>query len=221
VLLKALDRVWDPNFNTTLRDLWDRRQGYVEGFRAGTDYLPFQTIAGTSSIDVKFSGPRYPCHSSYNNFDFVERIMDPDFQYHGLMAQVAGLLVLELADRWIMPFDMVAYGNALQLWARELDSWIKNHGATQQGNPSLDIQTLNDAINEVKAAASDFEKWEMTWDTVVLSSGNWESNEMGAKRHEYNDMMARFDTNLLDLTPGGGVRFPCLTTLSFCPMDLR
>jgi Peptidase family M28/PA domain len=49
-LLRVLDRTSDPATNRTLRDLWDARNTGLEGLGAGSDYVAFQDIAGTSWI---------------------------------------------------------------------------------------------------------------------------------------------------------------------------
>ena len=58
-LLRVLDRTSDPVRNQTLRSIWDEENSKIEGLGAGSDYVAFQDIAGTSSIDLGFGGPRY------------------------------------------------------------------------------------------------------------------------------------------------------------------
>lgn len=57
----------------------------------------------------------------------------------------------------------------------------------------------------VQRYANEFEKWELDWDRVVLSSGGWEANDVGSLRLDYNNKMALFETFLLDLDMGGGI----------------
>ena len=69
-LLRVLDRVADPNTNNSLKTLWEDNKSRLEGLGAGSDYVAFQDMAGTSSIDFGFEGPTngYPAHSCYENF---------------------------------------------------------------------------------------------------------------------------------------------------------
>lgn len=201
-LLHALNRIADPNLNATLKELWDERGGKLEGLGAGSDYVAFQDIAGTSSIDLEFRGERYPYHSSYDDFDLVENVIDPDFTYHGLMAQVVGLLILDLADRAILPMDMIAYGTALGLWVDDLEKWAKKH--TEHGI-NLDFKELKHAVAAVQTNATEFGKWEDKWDQAIMQSAGWEGNDLGANRLRYNNIMGNFDAALLDLEMGGGV----------------
>ena len=189
----------DPNANATLRDLWDQRNGELEGLGAGSDYVAFQDIAGTSSLDLHFDGLPYPYHSSYDNFGWMERVGDPGFVYHTLLAQVLGLLIIELADRPVMPFDMTAYAYCLQKWIAELTSWAASR------NAPLDLGVLKSAADALAEAVVEFEKWEVTWENKVLASSGWEPLGLGRQREEYNTRMGRFESDLLDLEMGGGV----------------
>jgi N-acetylated-alpha-linked acidic dipeptidase len=201
-LLHALGRIQDPKLNQTLRELWEDSGQDLEGLGAGSDYVAFQDIAGTSSIDLEFRGD-FPYHSSYDNFDLVESVIDPDFTYHGLMAQVVGLMILDLADKSIMPFDLPAYGDKLKTWVDDLEKWAKSQ--TKDHDVSLDFKVLKDAALQVKNNADTFAQWEQKWDHLVMQSGGWEGNDVGQARLDYNEKMAAFETALLDLERGGGV----------------
>lgn len=204
-LLRALDRVTDPNTNATLREMWKPPKGRMDGLGAGSDYVAFQDIAGTSSLDLEFTGEKVPYHSSYDNFDLVENVIDPGFVYHTLMGQVVGLLLLDLSDRAIVPFDMVAYAEALKDWVRDLGKWIGDKGANKDEASRLSMKELEDAVALIKSNAEEFQRWELEWDHLVITSGGWEANDLGASRLVYNDKMALFETALLDLELGGGV----------------
>ncbi|TAQ87017.1 hypothetical protein B7494_g4647 [Chlorociboria aeruginascens] len=203
-LLRVLDRTSDPIQNVTLRDLWDRRQGKLDGLGAGSDYVAFQDMAGTSSIDFGFSGPPYPYHSAYDSFEWMKDIGDPGFQYHKILAQVWVLLILEFSDRMVMPFDMSAYSAALTMWAIDLEIWAESKGANQDGNTPWSTEPLREAVLQFASDSREFERWELDWDAAVLGGG-FESNSMAAHRKSRNTMMANFETHLLDLEQGGGI----------------
>jgi hypothetical protein len=203
-LLRVLDRVSDPLQNGTLRELWDRREAQLDGLGAGSDYVAFQDIAGTSSLDFGFEGP-YPYHSSFDNFEYMDKVGDPEFHYHGLLAQVWALLVLEFSDRLILPFDMSAYSAAVTQWTIDLELWSENKGANQEGKPKWSIEPLREAVTQLAGDAKLFEKFELEWDTIVLGGNGFESGIMAAHRKSHNTRMANFETHLLDLEEGGGV----------------
>ncbi|AEO66500.1 63dc960e-caa0-4dae-a5ea-cc7f3f70a6a6 [Thermothielavioides terrestris] len=202
LLLQVLNRVSDPNFNTTLRDLWDQRGADLDGLGAGSDYVAFQDIVGTSSLDLHFDGDGYPAHSSYENAEWMETVGDPGFVYHTLLSQVLGLLILELADRPIMPFDMTAYADSLSRWVTDLETWTKSHSdrlsGNGQDNKPLSLSALREAADEVAKSVREFAKWELRWENSVLSAGGWEPAGLGRQRCEYNARMALFESDLLD-----------------------
>ncbi|KAI0009978.1 Zn-dependent exopeptidase [Xylariaceae sp. FL0662B] len=205
ILAKVLDRVNDPNFNTTLRALWDERHAELEGLGAGSDYVAFQDMAGTSSIDIRFDGQMHPYHSSYDNFDWMERVGDPNFVYHNLLAQVLALLSLELADRPILPFDMGNYALALGRYLGDLWQWGEQKGVNTEDKKRYNLDPIKDAIKEAESAIAEFEQWEHNWEKSVMSSSGWEPAGLGQRRCDYNTRMADFETGLLDLEFGGGI----------------
>ncbi|KOS21739.1 Glutamate carboxypeptidase 2 [Escovopsis weberi] len=211
-LLHAIDRVVHPHENLTLRELWDRDGGRLGGLGAGSDYVAFQDIAGTSSIDLEFADSIFPYHSSYDDFNLVDTVIDPGFVLHAAMAQVVGLMLLDLADRPILPFDMLNYGRYLEKWTDELEQWTKEQaaGAASKGKgESFDLTApfseLKDAARTVTTKAIDFQKWELDWNRVILMNGGWEPTDLEKSRMDYNNKMALFETQLLDLELGGGI----------------
>ncbi len=209
LFLSVLNRVGDPNYNTSLRDRWDSRGAQLEGLGAGSDYVAFQDIVGTSSLDLFFgSDEKFPYHSSYENFDWMDRVGDPNFTYHTLLGQVVGLILLELSERPIMPFDMAAYADALPRWVDELRTWTEDKGINQDGNAPFDLTVLRDAADEVAKSVREFDKWELSWESSVVAAAGWEPTGLGRKRAEYNTRMASFETDLLDSAGVSGFSLP-------------
>ncbi|KAF4630365.1 hypothetical protein G7Y89_g7783 [Cudoniella acicularis] len=203
-LLRVLKRTTDPHLNVTLHELWDKRGGQLDGLGAGSDYVAFQDMAGTSSLDFGFEGD-FPYHSARDNLEWMSTICDPGFQYHKVMAQIWALLILEYADRLVLPFDISAYSASLTAWSMGLDNWASNMGANQDGNPKWSTEPLREAVLEFANNARKFEEWEEEWDKVVLGAGGFESAILAAHRKSHNTRMANFETHLLDLEEGGGV----------------
>ncbi|AEO60972.1 hypothetical protein MYCTH_97974 [Thermothelomyces thermophilus ATCC 42464] len=197
LLLQVLNRVGDPHYNATLRERWDERKGKIEGLGVDSDYVAFQDIVGTSSLDLHFDGDRFPHHSSYENFEWMDNVGDPGFIYHTLLGQVLGLLILELADRPVMPFDMPAYADNLLRWVNGLKSWAeKQPGAADK---QISFWALELAAKDVAKSVGEFVKWESSWETRVLSASGWEPSNLGRERCDYNARMAQFESDLLDL----------------------
>jgi N-acetylated-alpha-linked acidic dipeptidase len=206
LLLQVLKRVYDPLTNETIRHAWDLRRAELEALGAGSDYVAFQDLAGISSLDLFFSGDAYPLHTGYDTFDWMERTGDPNFTYHTILGQIVGLLIIELCDRPILPFDLSAYGQTIKGITNDLVSWATGKGALKDGHAKVNLNALTAAADTVDRAVVNFEKWESKWQTDVLAGSGWEPMSLGNQRVDYNSRMARFESNLLDLEVGGGVR---------------
>ena len=199
-LLQVLERVPDPAGNRSLRTVFADKGSKIGGLDAGSDYAAFQDMAGTSSLDMTFHGEGYPSHSCYDNFDWMENFGDPGFEYHKAMAQIWALLILDLSDRELLPFDFQVYANSVAGYVRELEMYIAGKGRV------LDMSSLNEAVEVFIENAREFNEWDQAWSNLVFGAGQgFESNTMAIKRISHNTRMANFETNLLDLE-GGGVR---------------
>ena len=205
-LLQVLNRVSDVILNKTIRQTWDDGQRNLEGLGAGSDYVAFQDIAGISSIDMFFKGQRYPYHSCYDNFEWMERFGDKAWTYHKAIGEIWALLVLELADRPLLPYDMEGYASAVSGYVDDLDAYARQHAHKRHvDNPKLDLTPLRLAAQTFKDQALVFHEWDRTWSKLVYGSGGFESNTMAIKRMSHNSRMANFETHLLDLEEGGGL----------------
>lgn len=202
-VLQVLGRLSDPYANATLKDLWDQRGSKIAPLGAGSDYVAFQDIAGTSSIDFGFEGEPYPYHSCYETYDWMVNFVDPDFLYHKTLAQFWGLLLLDLSENAMLPFDLEVYGDSIGKWVKDLDEFAKSKKA------EIDMQPMFVAATEMKANAVQFQTWNKIWHDTVWGMGGYESNIMAVQRVNHNSRMAAFDTNLLDLGEGGGVSWLC------------
>lgn len=217
VLLRVLDRVTDPTKNQTLRSIWDEQNSKLKGLGAGSDYVAFQDMAGTSSLDFGFEGPPYPYHSCYDNFEWMKKFGDPGFQYHTLMAQVWALLILEMADTPVVPFDMERYASAVKGYVVDLEIYAKSRSAQQESK--LDLTPLHEAADAFIKNAAVFHAWEQMWAEGLSGGISFESSVMAIKRMSHNTRMANFETHLLDLDVGGGVSTSSLPSLLPSPLN--
>jgi len=212
-LLRTLDRVWDPKRNATLRKLWAEAGRGVEGLGAGSDYVAFQDIVGVSSIDMGFHGEPFPYHSCYDNFKLVDGVIDPDFAYHKLMAQVWALLIVDLSDSANLPFDMEVYAESLGTYLNDLTAYVEEKtraGGSQGGRDGtgIDIGSLLGAIDELKKSAQVFEAFDKAWDSMIQATGGFENNIMQGQRLDHNKRAAKFEKALLDVDGGLSIQAP-------------
>lgn len=210
-LLRVLDRTSDPVQNRTLRSLWDEKRSTLQGLGAGSDYVAFQDLAGVSSIDMGFRGPPYPYHSCYDNFEWMSTYGDPNFEYHKTIAQIWALLILEMADRPVLPLNFEVYSRAVKTYIADLESYADSKGAPWRNvgaDTIFDLRSLHAAADEFITNAKDFHDWDRAWAAEAYGSGVFESNVVAIKRISHNTRMANFETNLLDVDGGVSANVP-------------
>ena len=207
-LLRVLDRVSDPVRNASLKSLWDERGSRVGGLGAGSDFVAFQDIAGVSSVDFGFEGEEgsFPYHSCYETFEWMTTFGDRDFAYHKALAEVWALLILELADRPVLPFDVRDYAKAVGRYVVDLDEYANARGAPwdeQDGVPAWETDALEKASTLFTAKAKEFAKWEDGWSASVFARGGVEGNAAAMQRWAHNERLVKLEKDLLDLPQEG------------------
>lgn len=202
-LMHVLDRVSTPGGNNTLREIWEERQSQFNGLGAGSDYVAFQDIAGMSSVDFGFKGADhgFPYHSCYETFEWMTKFGDPDFAWHRTLAQVWALLILDIADRPIVPYDLKAYADKMK--GPYLDS-LRKFAERKAGERDIgfDLQPLVDIAEELSSLAEEMSRFEDVWTSNVLGAGGMENSHFAMKRIEYNNKVVDFERNLLDIPWG-------------------
>ncbi|KIW86587.1 uncharacterized protein Z519_12808 [Cladophialophora bantiana CBS 173.52] len=203
-LLHVINRVSDPSTGKSIRELWESGSRSIEGLGAGSDFVAFQDIVGTSSIDMFFKGAKFPYHSCYDNFEWMAKFGDPDWTYHKAMGEIWALLILELADRPLLPFDISAYARAIARYVDDLDVYAKAAPPASHTN-TLDLSPLRKASDILTQEALRFHSFDASWRDFIFGSGGFESSAMGTARLEHNNRLTHFETDLLDLGEGGGL----------------
>jgi Transferrin receptor-like dimerisation domain/Peptidase family M28/PA domain len=202
-LMEAIGRVTDPSVQEkSVKDLWEESGRSLEGLGAGSDYVAFQDLAGTSSIDFFFKGQSFPYHSCYDNFEWMERFGDPDWNYHKALGEIWALMIFELADKPIAPFDLEAYARAVKQWINDLEKYSQD---ADHNFSDLDLSPLHDASDTLDAEARTFHEFDQHWTAHIYGRGGFEGPSLTMQRLEHNDRMTNFESDLLDLSEGGGL----------------
>lgn len=208
-LLRVLDRVGDPRQNVSLRALWEQQQKRLEGLGAGSDYVAFQDMAGTSSIDFGFTTEEphgYPYHSCYETFEWMERFGDPGLEYHKVLAQIWVLLILELSNEPILPFNLNDYAAAILGYIQGIETYSEQKGAPwpdEHGQGGFNVQNIYEAAHFFADVAKRFHSWEDWWFGQVIGSGGFETRALELQRIAHNALLSEFDTMLLDIPENG------------------
>lgn len=201
-LLEAIGRVTDPATGKSVKEAWESSGRRIEGLGAGSDFVAFQDLVGTSSVDMYFKGQRFPYHSCYDNFDWMQRFGDPDWAYHKAMGEIWALMIFELADRPIAPFDLEAYAKAIKQWIDDLENYARD-GEHNIGQ--LNVTLLHSACDTLAEETRKFNEFEQRWKDHIYSHGGFEGPQITRQRLQHNNRMVKFESDLLDLSEGGGL----------------
>lgn len=204
----ATNRVRDPGTITeedpkSVKQAWDELGDGIKPPGGRVDYVPFQHMAGIPSLDIGFRGDSYPSGSCYDRYDWVEGVGDPGFVFHEALGEILGLMIVELADRPMLPLDLEVYASELHRWSDELAAFARDHG---MGEDKLDMKPLRDAIDLLTGAAKEARAVEEHWVRHVFSHGGFEGARFAFMRTSHNDRVAAFEKSLLDLSEGGGLK---------------
>jgi N-acetylated-alpha-linked acidic dipeptidase len=196
-LSRVIDRVSDPINNQTLREIWDLQGSRIEGLGSEGDYVPFQDLAGTTSIDIGFGGKPFPSGSCHETYEWMTAVGDPGLQYHNILAQVFALLLLEVSQDFLLPFGLFDYVDAISHHLKLLKQRASDLGATS----TVDFSPIDHSIADLRKAAGLREDWEVWWFGQVYGTGVLETNGLAELRRKHNNRLSDFETDLLDL-PG-------------------
>ena len=126
----------------------------------GSDYATFAHTLGITSADwsyifgghydIRRSYPVY--HSMHDSFYWMKTFVDPDFKIHLAVAQYAGLVLLNIADRPLLPFNTLTLADTMKQNLRQLkkSNYIKRSG--------INLAYLSNAIKTFEKASKRFER---------------------------------------------------------------
>jgi len=78
---------------------------------SGSDYTAFQDHLGIPSADLRYEGLQGSYHSMYDDFDYMDRIIDPGYTYHVALTGLWARIALRLAEAEVVPLHHSATGS--------------------------------------------------------------------------------------------------------------
>ena len=116
----------------------------------GSDFAGFYNHLGIPIMDWGFSGPDGIYHSAYDSYHWVAKFGDPGFHLQATMGVLGALAVMRAADADVLPYDYVAYAQAM----RALSETAAKNIAEKKWHVSL--APLDSAIGAMETAARGF-----------------------------------------------------------------
>ena len=129
VLAEALDQVPDPARGVSALRAWTDK-GFADGkadwarlnrerrwrgeperpfemnvapLGSGSDYTAFEHHLGIASLDIRAEGLQGTYHSMYDDFEYMDRVIDPGYAYSLMMTNLWSRVALRLADAELLP----------------------------------------------------------------------------------------------------------------------
>ena len=161
MLVEALAEVKDPGRGTSVAHAW-RDKGWNEGkaewalknrerrwrgeperpfemnvspLGSGSDYTVFIDHLGIPSLDLRFEGNLGTYHSMYDDFDYLDRVMDPGYGFHVAMTDLWTRITLRMAEAELFPLRYSTTGQFVldELQAVEERADDANAGVEEAG----------------------------------------------------------------------------------------
>ena len=105
--------------DSTARSRADLR---IDALGSGSDFTPFLQHAGVPTLNIGFGGEDDGgiYHSIYDTFYWYTHFSDTSFVYGRALAQVAGTMVMRVADAEILPHEFGNFSETTRGYVREL-----------------------------------------------------------------------------------------------------
>jgi N-acetylated-alpha-linked acidic dipeptidase len=125
----------------------------IAALGSGSDYSSFLQHNGVPSLDLRFGGLDNNdgvYHSIYDDYYYYTRFLDTDFAYGRTLAQVAGSMMIRLADADLLPFEFTNLSDTVQTYVKELEALLKTQqDDARERNKQID-EGIFTAINDPK-----------------------------------------------------------------------
>lgn len=124
-----------------------RKDLRIAALGSGSDFTPFLQHAGVPTLNIGFGGEDDGgiYHSIYDTFTWYTRFSDTSFVYGKALAQVAGTMIMRVANADLLPAE---FGNLSETAGRYL-----GEVTTLRANTAREIEELNRRISEGTFAA--------------------------------------------------------------------
>jgi N-acetylated-alpha-linked acidic dipeptidase len=142
---------------------WD-----ISSLGSGSDYTVFLDHLGVASADLRFEGLQGTYHSMYDDFEFLDRVVDPGYHHHMAMADLWTRCMTRLAEAPAVPLRFSA---TAEFAADQLASLADKAEDASAGRPdSLRlVASVTPALEAAKRLAVSARAAEAAADAAVAS----------------------------------------------------
>jgi N-acetylated-alpha-linked acidic dipeptidase len=143
----------------------------VSPLGSGSDYTCFVDHLGVPALDLRFEGLQGTYHSTYDDFEYLDRVVDPGYVYHLAMADLWSRVTLRLAEAPVLPLH---HSTTAQFVLDELQSLEERIDDANAGI-SADSLKLRADLAPLRAAATELRRRALDLETraaAALAGGN-------------------------------------------------
>lgn len=165
----AVDEAWGTGRADWAADNRERRlRGWPQqpfewnlgALGSGSDYTVFTDHLGVPSFNMGFGGVGGNYHAMYDDFDYMDRIVDPGFYYHVAATDLWARIALRLAEADVLP---LRYSNEARFALDELRSLEDQAEDAGAGRPdslkyTASTEPLRRALLKLQMAATRLER---------------------------------------------------------------
>jgi N-acetylated-alpha-linked acidic dipeptidase len=124
----------DPNGKGSVYSQWRAASRVAAGDEpamgdpgGGSDFAGFYNHLGIPILDWGFGGPSGIYHSQYDDYTWMTKFGDTNFQYHATAARIGTAMMLRLANADILPYDYVEYARTMRKYVTPIDRLVAQH----------------------------------------------------------------------------------------------
>jgi N-acetylated-alpha-linked acidic dipeptidase len=127
---------------------------------SGSDYTAFLDHLGIASADLRFEGLQGSYHSMYDNFEYLNRVIDPGYPYHVALTDLWTRVALRLAEAELLPLHYSATATFVLDELEAIDERVQDLNDFQPDSLVLkgDLAPVRQAAARLGASASAAEK---------------------------------------------------------------
>ncbi|MEO6878744.1 MAG: M20/M25/M40 family metallo-hydrolase, partial [Gemmatimonadaceae bacterium] len=124
----------DPNGKGSVYSEWRKASKVAAGDEpamgdpgGGSDFAGFYNHLGIPIVDWGFGGPSGIYHSQYDDYTWMTKFGDTNFQYHATASRIGTAMMLRMANADILPYDYVEYARTMRRYVAPVDRLVTQH----------------------------------------------------------------------------------------------
>jgi N-acetylated-alpha-linked acidic dipeptidase len=208
----------------------NRPDSPIGALGSGSDYTAFLDHTGVASLNLGFGGEDMgggQYHSIYDDFYYYTHFQDTDFAYGKALAQVAGTMMMRMADADVIPYQFADQAETIHGYVTEIERLATTMRATTKERNQNIQEGAYKAASDPKKPYMVLPKVEPLPPYINFTALDQASDDLTAAAAEYeraagrsnnpavNDLLIQSERQFLD--PGGLPHRPWFEHMIYAP----